>query len=189
MTALRPTLVLALLALATPALAHPGTGHGSLAGFAHPLLGLDHVAAMLAVGLWAAMVGGRALWAWPLAFVGLMLAGAGLALVGIGLGGVELGIYASVLVLGGAIALRVAPTAFVGAVLVGALALFHGHAHGAEMPAGAGIAAYAAGFALATAVLHALGSRLGRALAGGPPWRARLAGGAVAAVGLAPIVL
>ncbi|KAA2242267.1 HupE/UreJ family protein [Salinarimonas soli] len=186
------TLALALLtAAASPALAHTGVGatHSFLAGVSHPLLGLDHVLAMAAVGAWAGLNGGRAVWAWPLAFVGLMVAAALLALAGVAAPGGEIGIGLSVLVLGTLVALRLPLTLAAGAAICGAFALFHGHAHGAELPAGAGAGSYVAGFVLATAILHAAGVGLG--LASGrlvSPWLARAAGGAVALAGVVLLV-
>lgn len=154
---------LLLAALAGPALAHTGAGStsGFAAGLHHPMGGLDHLLAMVAVGVLAAQLGGRALWAVPAAFVGMMLVGGLAAMAGIGLPLVELGIAGSVVILGAVIALgRRLPLA--GAVaLAGVLAVFHGHAHGLEMPAAASGLAYAAGFALATATLHVAGLGLG----------------------------
>jgi urease accessory protein len=190
MTRLIPALAAAWLA-ATPALAHTGAGatHGILAGFGHPLMGPDHLLAMGAVGLWAGLVGGRALWAWPLAFTAVMILGAGLGLRGVALPGVEAGIAASVVLLGIAAALRAPLPVLGGAMVCGLFALVHGHAHGAELPDGAGAGAYIAGFTLATLVLHAAGlwlaiglDRLERA------WAPRLAGGAVAIAGVALMV-
>lgn len=184
-------LALATVAAATPALAHTGAGvtHGFAAGLAHPLMGLDHVLAMVMVGLWAALVGGRAVWAWPAAFVGLMVAAALLALAGLPAPGAEIGIALSVVGLGLLVALRLPLTLAAGAALCGAFAFFHGHAHGAELPAGAGAGAYVAGFVLATAALHGAGIGLGwLAGRGAPSWLPRLAGGAVTAAGLVLLV-
>jgi len=152
--------VLALLALgASPALAH--VGHGATdaftAGIAHPLNGLDHMAVMVAVGLWAALKGGRALWAWPAAFVGVMLIGGALGMAHVALPFVEPGILASVVVLGLLVALAVDLPVAVGAAIVGAFALLHGHAHGSEVAETLSGAEYMAGFALATATLHLIG--------------------------------
>jgi urease accessory protein len=177
---------------ASPALAHTGLehAHSFASGFAHPWTGLDHVLAMVAVGLWAGLVGGRALWAWPAAFVGVMLAGGALGMSGRAVPMVEPGILASIIVLGllvlAAARLPVAP----GALLVGAFAVLHGHAHGAELPAEAASVTYAVGFALATAILHGLG--LGVAwLCRGERGRllVRGAGAAVAATGIALAVV
>jgi len=154
------TLVATAIAFA-PALAQAHPGHGPAAnfthGFAHPMMGLDHVLAMLAVGLWAAQLGGRASWLVPAAFVSVMTAGAGLGMSGVHIPLVEQGIIASVLVLGLLIATAARLPLVASAGLVGVFALFHGVAHGTEMPASASGFAYAGGFALATAMLHIVG--------------------------------
>jgi urease accessory protein len=185
------TLTLALAALSSPALAHTSAGatHGFTAGLLHPLVGLDHVLAMVAVGLWAGLVGGRAVWAWPAAFVALMVVSALIALGGVAAPGAEFGIAASVVALGLLIALRLPLPLAAGAAICGAFAVFHGYAHGAELPAGAGATAYVVGFVLATAALHAAGIGLGlRAARTSLPWLGRAAGGAVAAAGLVLLV-
>lgn len=150
---------LALLGANAPALAHTGHGdaHGFIAGFVHPVGGLDHVLAMVAAGLFAAHLGGRALWAVPAAFVALMAAGGALGMNGVALPYVETGIALSVVVFGMVLALGLALPVGLAMALVGFFAIFHGHAHGAELPAGASGATYAAGFLLATAGLHAAG--------------------------------
>jgi urease accessory protein len=147
------------MALVMPASAHPGIGSAVsfAAGVAHPLSGLDHIAAMVAVGLWAAIKGKRALWLWPLTFVGVMLIGGALGLAHIGLPFVEPGILASVVVLGLMLALAINPPVWVGAVIIGVFALLHGHAHGAEVSGAVSGLGYVAGFTLATATLHAVG--------------------------------
>jgi urease accessory protein len=170
------------------ALAHTGAEHALsfASGFAHPLTGLDHMLAMVAVGLWARLNGGRALWAWPAAFVGVMVLGGALGMAGIGLPMVEAGILASVVVLGLLVlAAAQLPTA-AGAALVAIFALLHGQAHGAELPGDAAAVTYAAGFAIATAVLHAIGIGVAR-LAGAAYGRmvVRGAGALVAAAGVA----
>ena len=186
-------LVLALaasLAATLPAFAHLNPGeHGSfLAGVSHPLTGADHILVMVAVGLWAATIGGRAVWIVPSAFVATMAAGFALALAGVHLPFVEPAILASVVALGLLVALAVRlPTASC-ALVVAVFALFHGYAHGEEMGA-AGAAAFGAGFALATALLHAAGIALGLGLASGLAGRtggiaARLIGAGTAAAGL-----
>lgn len=153
----------ALAATAMPALAHTGVGatSGFAAGFTHPLFGLDHLIAMIAVGLFAAVRGGKALWLVPLAFVAMMVGGGALAMSGIQIPLVELGIALSVVVLGGAVALRLSLPLAGAMALVGIFAVFHGHAHGAEMPLGASALGYVAGFVLATGLLHALGVGIG----------------------------
>ena len=150
----------AFLSLAGFAQAHPG--HGG-EGFAHPLHGLDHLLTMLAVGLWAAQLGGRAKWAVPAAFVSMMALGGALGMAGVAVPFAEQGIVASVLVLGVLIAaaVRLPPAASMG--VVGIFALCHGYAHGAEMPATAAGFSYGLGFVGATALLHACG--IGAALA------------------------
>ena len=156
-------LVLGLLALLpTAAFAHTGVGptHGLLHGFTHPLFGWDHLLAMIAVGIWAGQRGGKARWLLPLAFVGTMAVGATLGVLGTGLPGVEAGILASVLVLGVLIAASAELPLAAAAALVAAFALFHGHAHGSEMPLTHSGIAYGAGFCLATALLHGMGVAL-----------------------------
>ena len=159
----RTTVTLAaFLSLAGFAQAHPGHGGGGFAsGFAHPLHGLDHLLAMLAVGLWAAQLGGRAWWAVPACFVGVMACGGALGMMGVGLPFAEQGIAASVLILGLLIAAAVRLPLAAGVALVGLFALCHGYAHGAEMPETAAGAVYALGFAGATALLHGCGFGLG----------------------------
>ena len=150
----------ALLVLGVgPALAHPGhvEALSFLAGVAHPLSGLDHIAVMIAVGLWAALKGGRALWVWPAAFVGLMLVGGALGMAHVALPFVEPGILASVVALGLLVALAVDLPVITGAAIVGVFALFHGHAHGSEVAENLSGIEYMAGFAMATATLHLIG--------------------------------
>ncbi|WMT92089.1 HupE/UreJ family protein [Pelagibacterium sp. H642] len=154
--------LLVVLIGTAPAFAHlDPVEHGSfMAGFTHPLFGLDHILAMVAVGLWAASVGGRALWAVPSAFVATMAIGFAAAILGLPLPFVEPVILASVIFIGIMVALALPlPTAGVAAV-VAFFALFHGHAHGGEMGE-AGAFGYAAGFLAATALLHAAGVALG----------------------------
>jgi urease accessory protein len=176
----------ALTLLAAPAYAHVGVGPVTSfgAGFSHPLSGLDHMAVMVMVGLWAALKGGRALWAWPAAFVGVMLAGGVLGISGAPLPFVEPAILASVVVLGLLVAAAIDLPVSAGAVIIGIFALFHGHAHGAEIPETAGGIEYLAGFAAATALLHATG--IGAGVLFGSRFRglARFAGAATAALGL-----
>lgn len=182
---LAPAIAAGLLALgaASPALAHPGGVGGGFAGGAlHPLAGLDHLLAMLAVGLWAAQLGGRALWGVPLAFLAALAAGAGLAWAGVALPAVEPGILASLVVIGLLVAFAVRMPAALGAGLVAVFALLHGHAHGAEMPTAAAPALYALGFLAATALLHLGGLAAGRLLPHGL-YAVRTAGAAVAAAG------
>ena len=153
------------LTLSMPSLAHAHPGLGSTGGFshglAHPLLGLDHLCAMVAVGLWAAQLGGRARWLVPLAFVGVMALGGMLGMAAISIPFAEHGILASVLVLGALIAAAVRLPVGASAAIVGAFALFHGHAHGAEMPENTSGLLYALGFIVATTGLHLGGTGLG----------------------------
>lgn len=176
----------ALALLLSPAMALAHTGHydggGIMHGAMHPLGGLDHLLAMVAVGLWAAYAGGRALWALPAAFVGTMLAGAMLGFAGIALPLMEPLILASVVVLGLLVAFNVRMPLVPGMALIALFGVFHGQAHALEMSAGAGALAYAAGFASVTALLHAGGIALGRWLLAGRG--ARLIGLGMASAGL-----
>lgn len=153
--------------LVVPALAHAHTGagpaHGFFHGVQHPVFGLDHLLAMIAVGLWAVQLGGRAIWVVPASFVGVMLLGGLLGMAGFALPMVETGILVSVLLLGLLVAFAVRLPIWAGALLVGVFALFHGYAHGAEMPAEASGLSYALGFAVATTLLHGVGVGFGLA--------------------------
>lgn len=148
---------------AGPAFAHVGGGNvtGFMHGFMHPIGGADHVLAMLAVGLFAVMLGGRALWLVPIAFVTMMAAGGALGIGGVHLPLAEFAIGLSVVALGAAIALRIRMPVAIAMALVGFFAIFHGHAHGAEMPDSVSGLEYAFGFLSATALLHACGIGLG----------------------------
>lgn len=154
---------LTFLIAAGTAEAHTGIGStmGFAHGFGHPFDGLDHVLAMVAVGLFAANLGGRALWLVPLSFVAMMAAGGALGIFGANLPFVEIGIAASVIVLGLAVAMQWNLPVAGAMALVGFFALFHGHAHGAEMPTDASGLAYGLGFVFATAILHLVGIGLG----------------------------
>ena len=181
---------IAALGLASPAFAHTGVGatHGFDHGFWHPLTGADHVLAMVAVGLFAANLGGRALWLVPATFVSVMAAAGAIGMSGLEIPFVETGIALSVLVLGLVLMTRLAPPVGVAMGLVGFFAIFHGHAHGAEMPADASGLSYGLGFLMATALLHAAGVGLGVAVAkagnavSAP--LARIGGGAMALAGV-----
>ncbi|UVK39356.1 HupE/UreJ family protein [Mesorhizobium sp. AR10] len=175
-----------LLVAAMPAYAHVGAGATSSlsAGFMHPLSGLDHMTVMIAVGLWAALKGGKAIWAWPLAFVGVMLVGGALGMLHVSVPFVEPGILASVVALGLLVALAVDLPVSAGVAIIGLFALFHGHAHGTEVPENAGGLEYMAGFAVATALLHAIGIAAGLGLGIRFRGLARAAGAACAAVGV-----
>lgn len=152
-----------LLLLPGIAFAHTGVGEttGFLHGLSHPIGGADHFLAMLAVGLWAAQIGGRALWAVPSTFVAVMILGAMLGFSGVALPFIEEGILVSVLILGVLIAGSFKLPLAYSVLMVGVFAIFHGHAHGAEMPATALAASYIVGFAVATAALHLVGIGLG----------------------------
>lgn len=161
---LRPLALLAAFALATPlAQAHEGAGlaGGFMSGFAHPLLGWDHVIAMLAVGLWGAFLGAPALWLLPVVFPLVMAAGGALGVLGVPLPAVEIGIAASAVALGGVVAGALRPPLWVAALLVALFAIFHGHAHGTELPQAANPLAYSLGFVVATGALHLAGIALG----------------------------
>ncbi|TPK94850.1 MULTISPECIES: HupE/UreJ family protein [unclassified Mesorhizobium] len=174
------------LAAAMPAYAHVGAGSTSsfAAGFAHPLSGLDHMTVMIAVGLWAALKGGKAVLAWPLAFVGVMLAGGVLGMLHVPVPFVEPGILASMVALGLLVALAIDLPVSAGVAIIGLFALFHGHAHGTEVAENAGGLEYMAGFAITTALLHGVGIAAGLGLGSRFRGLARVAGAACAAVGL-----
>ena len=188
---MRLLLALAILAL-SPGLAsaHTGIAHGAgfFHGIAHPVGGLDHVLAMLAVGVFAFVLGGRALWLVPLSFVGAMVAGFGLGIAQIQLPFVELAIALSIVAIGGAAALGRPMPVGAAMALVGVFAVFHGHAHGAEMAESADGLTYALGFVTATALLllAGLAAAFGAAHLAGRVGgtAARLAGGAFAIAGL-----
>lgn len=158
-------IALAALVAMVPALASAHTGVGSTVGFAnglvHPIGGIDHVLAMVAVGIFAANLGGRALCAVPLTFMTLMAVGGALGIAGMPLPFVEIGIALSIVVLGLVVAVRYEWPVAAAMALVGVFAIFHGHAHGAEMPVAASGAAYALGFVLATGILHLAGIAIG----------------------------
>lgn len=187
-----PVLALLFAALPLAASAHTGVDaglhHGFLAGFLHPLTGPDHLAAMVAVGLWSALAARRAwpdlLWA-PLGFALMLLAGALAGLGGLQLPAVEPMIAASLLVLGLLVATRKRLPAFATAALVGVFAIFHGLAHGQELHGEAGAALALAGMLAATVLLHATGIAAGWTLRHGHRWLPRIAGAAVALFGVA----
>lgn len=178
---------LALLMLPAVARAHVGLHtDGALAGFSHPFSGLDHILAMVAVGFWASALGGSARWIVPSAFVAIMAVGGVMGIYGIELPMVETGIALTVAVLGLLVAFDVKVPTPVAAAIVGICALFHGHAHGTELPGMSSAEGYVAGFMAATIILHLIGIglaylRFGRAgqVVG------RLAGAAVAIAGAA----
>jgi urease accessory protein len=153
------------LTAANPAFAHEGAvaGGGLVTGFLHPIFGWDHVAAMVAVGLWGAFLGQPAIWILPVAFPLVMAAGGAAALAGVGVPAVEVGIAASALVIGLMVALAARPPLAIAAAIVAVFAIFHGHAHGTEMPLAANPLAYAVGFVVATGLLHLAGIAFGLA--------------------------
>lgn len=185
----RTLLTLALLVVAGPALAHTGIGTTSefASGFLHPIGGIDHVLAMVTVGLFAALLGGAARLAVPAAFVGMMLAAGVLGFVGVELPAVEFGISASVIVLGLVVVAGKSWPVGAAMALVAVFAIFHGFAHGSEIPSAAGAIAYTVGFISATVLLHAAGVTLGLAASGNRSI-VRLVGAAVAIAGVAMTV-
>ncbi len=184
-------LLVAVAALLAPgiAVAHDGhvQVHGLMAGLAHPFGGADHLVAMIGVGLLAGMLGAGSRWRLPLAFLAAMAVGAVLGMAGIGVAPLEQVIALGVLALGLAIAFvaRVRPALAI--VVVAFCAIFHGHAHGVELPAHANALAYVAGFVLSTAVLHVVGLVLAQFLRARPV--ARVAGGAIALAGLVMVLV
>ncbi len=181
--------------VASPVLAHTGVGSvsGVSAGFGHPISGLDHVLAMIAVGILAAQLGGRSMWFVPASFVGMMVFGGFLGISGVPVPFVEQGIIGSVIILGAVIAVGRKIPMPLAMAMVGTLAIFHGHAHGAEIPASVSGFQYGLGFVVATALLHAIGvglnvgvQKLGDKLA---PIAIRVSGGAIAAAGVAFVAI
>lgn len=157
---------------------------GLLTGLLHPLSGLDHVLAMVAVGLWGAQLGMPAIWVLPIAFPMVMALGGMVGFLGVPIPGVEAGIAASAIVLGTAVAFELRPPLVIAALVVGGFAIFHGHAHGVELPPGQNALLYSIGFVIATGGLHALGIGIGAVH--GRPWGRQLlraAGTAVATGG------
>jgi urease accessory protein len=152
-----------LLVWPTPALAHTqgGEAAGLLSGLRHPVSGLDHILAMVAVGLWGAQLGRPAIWLLPVTFPMVMAFGGMLGLMGLALPGIEIGIAVSAIILGVMVGLEARPRLWVAALVGGFFAIFHGHAHGTELPAGADALLYSIGFVVATGCLHAAGIGLG----------------------------
>jgi urease accessory protein len=175
------------------ALAHDGGGAGHLHGFLHPLGGLDHLLAMVTVGVVAWQLGGRAVWAVPATFVLVMAAGGALGMAGVTLPLVETGIALSVVLLGAVAALGLRLPVVAAMAMIGVFAVFHGHAHGTELPSDASGLTYALGFMAATALLHATGIGAAAAVARANEQHGRLAcrvaGAAVAVAGLALLVV
>jgi urease accessory protein len=155
--------VVLLLAFAHGAWAHEEAGKaaGFLAGLHHPISGLDHVLAMVAVGLWGAVLGPPAIWVLPVAFPLVMAFGGLMGLLGFPLPGVEIGIALSAIVLGAMVLSSVRPPLWFAALVVAFFVIFHGHAHGRELPAGTSALLYSLGFVIATGLLHAFGILLG----------------------------
>jgi urease accessory protein len=171
---------------AVPAEAHtPGVAGGFQSGFEHPLFGPDHLLAMLAVGIWGAQMGGPSIWTLPVTFPLIMAGGGVLGMSGIILPHVELGVAMSVVALGLAIALAWRPPQWVALSLIAVFAIFHGYAHGVELPSAADPASYAAGFVVATGMIHVAGIGIGLLL--GRPFGGRLAQGFGAGIGCAGI--
>jgi urease accessory protein len=192
-TPLLPFLVATALCILAPSIAHAHAGHnpafGFGHGFQHPIGGLDHLLAIIAVGLWAAQHGGAARWAIPLSFVGVMTLGATLAVAGVAIPMIEAGILASVLIIGLLIAFAIRLPLIASMAIVGLFAVFHGYGHGAEMPIAASGTLYAAGFLLATTLLLFAGVSLGliqKAATARPA--VRFAGASIVVIGIAQVL-
>jgi urease accessory protein len=172
---------------ASPAFAHTESGMtgGLISGFLHPLTGADHIAAMVAVGIWGAFLGAPAIWLLPIVFPLVMTIGGALGVMGVPLPGVEVGIAGSAIVLGLAVLLAARPPIWIAAVVVGVFAVFHGHAHGTELPEAADPIAFAVGFVVATGLLHLAGIAIGL-LVRWPAGRVavRTTGGVIAVAGV-----
>lgn len=181
-----PCLILLVFFIPSTASAHTDSGNvgGFLSGFNHPLTGLDHIVAMVAVGLWGAFLGGRAMWTLPVVFPVVMAFGGAMGVLGVPLPGVETGIALSGIILGLMVTFAARPPLWVAAVIVGFFAIFHGHAHGSELPAAANPLTYAAGFVISTGLLHLGGIAFGLLVKW--PWgriAIRAGGAAIAAIG------
>jgi urease accessory protein len=174
------------LSLAGAAYGHVEGGQaiGFITGLGHPWSGLDHILAMVAVGIWGAQLGNPSLWLLPVAFPLVMSLGAMLGLLGVGLPGIEIGIALSAVVLGLMICAEIRPSPAVAALIVGLFAIFHGHAHGTELPPGQSGLLYSMGFVIATGVLHGVGIVFGL-IHRWPAGRVilRIAGGAIMLMG------
>lgn len=188
-TLVRGALLVASVLVTEPALAHTESGainSGFFSGFAHPIFGWDHVIAMVAVGLWGAFLGAPAIWLLPVVFPLVMAFGGALGILGVPIPAVEAGIAASAVVLGLLIAFKAKPPLWIAGSIVALFAIFHGHAHGTELPAAANPFAFATGFVLATGLLHLIGIGFGTLVrwpAG--TYAVRAGGGAIALAGLA----
>jgi urease accessory protein len=178
--------IAALAATNSAAFAHPGLHVSGLGdGLAHPFSGLDHMLAMVAVGMWAAQLGRPATWVLPLAFPAVMAVGAVAGWSGVALPWMEIGVSLSVIVLGAAVAFGLRPALTVSAALIAVFAFFHGYTHAVELPQSASALTYGIGFIAATLTLHAIGLTLGAVGRGALP---RVAGSAVAAMGVVLIL-
>jgi urease accessory protein len=184
----RALIVVSLFFFFLPATASAHTASGAigglLSGFKHPLTGLDHTVAMLAVGLWGAFLGARAMWTLPVVFPVVMAFGGAAGVLGVPLPWVETGVALSGVVLGLMVAFAAKPPLWVAGILVGIFGAFHGHAHGTELPNSANALAYSVGFVISTGLLHLCGIAIG--LVARWPWgrvAVRAGGGAIAAVG------
>ena len=179
--------VLAVLLLSTQSAHAHADSHqsaGFITGFGHPWSGWDHIIAMIAVGLWGAQLGAPAVWLLPVTFPMVMAMGGFLGLIGVPLPGIEIGIGLSALLLGTMVAFEAKPRLWIAAIMVGVFGLFHGHAHGTELPDGQNGMLYSMGFVIATGCLHGVGIALGLV----HRWSAgkaalRLAGAAIAVTG------
>lgn len=181
-----PFLLLVLLPATASAHTEGGAIGGFTSGFTHPLSGLDHIVAMVAVGLWGAFLGGRAMWTLPVVFPAVMAFGGALGVLGIPLPSVETGIALSGIVLGLMVTFAAKPPLWVAAVIVGFFAVFHGHAHGTELPGSANAMTFSAGFVISTGLLHLCGIAFGTLTRW--PWgrvAVRAGGVAIALVGFA----
>lgn len=185
---INPCVLLGLLLFMIPskASAHSEIGNigGFVSGFKHPLTGIDHIVAMVAVGLWGAFLGGRAMWTLPVVFPVVMALGGAMGVLGMPLPGVEIGIALSGIILGLMVAFAAKPPLWVAAVIVGIFAIFHGHAHGTELPEAANAMTFAIGFVISTGLLHLSGIAFGLLVKW--PWgriAVRLGGGVISLVG------
>lgn len=181
-------LSLSLFILPQSASAHltSSAGGGLQAGFDHPFTGYDHFLAMFAVGLWGAQIGDRRVWTLPVAFPMMMVVGGIAAIIGLPLVGIETGIALSIVVLGAAIAASWKPTEWVSLLIIAFFALYHGYAHGSELPQAAEPADYAIGFVLATGLIHVIGIGVGLLFA--PLWHGRACRALGAAIAIAGVV-
>lgn len=182
---LATAVLLALLSSLAHAHVETGSASGFVSGFLHPIFGLDHLIAMVAVGLWGAQLGSPAIWILPITFPIVMALGGVLGVLGLPLPGVEIGIAASAVVLGAMVAFAARPPLWFAALIIAAFAILHGHAHGTELPSAVNPLSYGVGFVIATGLLHLVGILIGllvRWPAG--TWVVRASGGAIAALGV-----